>query len=158
MVTISSEILEVPKQCKDRDDCRQRIGFEDYCGADGISLFSDSLVAFNNVTVRFRGVLRDTHPGEFNLTPMIYVMPPSNHECDDLEMRCAVDDVCYGSWESYCKYCLALTQEECVCRDGDGVFGDGTQCWVFMSADVRLMGACQEGACVVEFGSASQAP
>jgi hypothetical protein len=147
-VTISSELLEVPEECKNREDCRHLVAFKNNYGADDISLPSEFSLTLTNVTVRFRALLVDTHPSEFNLTPMIHVMPPSYHQCDDSQTKCEIDQVCYNNWFWYCKDCLTLTPDKCVCRDEDGIFADGTDCR-FAISDIEMRGTCQAGECEV---------
>jgi len=154
-VTLSSEQLVVPEECANRNDCRNQVGFEDMYGADGISLspissdipgFSPSSLTLTNIKLRFRPLLIDTHPWLYNHVPVIMLMPPSDQECNAI--KCEIDQVCYDRYRDYCQHCLALSHQECVCRDEDGIFPDGTFCQFFISGDVIMMGECQDGECI----------
>ncbi|MCK5255915.1 MAG: hypothetical protein KAQ81_07830 [Deltaproteobacteria bacterium] len=156
-VTLSSEHLIVPEECANRNDCRNQVGFEDMYGADGISLspissdipgFSPSSLTLTNIKLRFRPLLIDTHPWLYNHVPVIMLMPPSDQECNGI--KCEIDQVCYDRYQDYCQHCLALSHQECVCRDENGIFPDGTFCQFFISGDVIMMGECQDGECIGE--------
>jgi len=159
-VTISSLQIEVPEDCKgEYNYCRQSVGFEDNYGADGISLsplsseyfYPPSSLTLTNVRLRFRPLIINTGPWEYNFIPVIQLMPPSDHECDDTQTKCDVDEVCYDNYFSYCLYCLALSQEECACRDArGGIFADGTPC-IVVGGCIVSEGECQDGLCVVEW-------
>lgn len=155
-IVISSAQLEIPKECLDRLDCRHLVGFSDKYGADGINVitppdrYSPGILTLTNVRLRFRPLLIDTHPMQFNYVPVLQIMPPSDYECEDSQTRCEIDQVCYGRYQDYCQHCLALSQEECVCRDEEGIFPDGTYCEFFISGDAIVMGECQDGKCFGE--------
>ena len=157
-VTISSEQMEVPEECTiEYNYCRQSVGFENKYEADGISLsplsaeyfYPPSSLTLTNVKLRFRPLIINTGPWEYNFVPVIQLMPPSDRECEDVQTRCDVDQVCYDSYYSYCIYCLALNQAKCRCRDENGIFDDGTPC-MMISGDVLSEGECQDGECAIE--------
>jgi hypothetical protein len=160
-VTLSSEQLVVPEECANRDDCRHHIGFENKYDAEGISLSAEffdfysppftSSLTLTDIKLRFRPLLRDTHMWlESNHTPVLQLMPPSDYECEESHIKCEIDQVCYDRYQDYCQHCLALSHQECVCRDEDGIFPDGTHCEFFVSGDAYMMGECQDGICIVE--------
>lgn len=164
-VVISSAQLKIPKECLDRQDCRHSIGFSDEYGTDGISVIPDlgyfnyppGTLILTNVKLRFRTLLIDTHPDQYNFVPVIQLMPSSDYECEESDVKCANDQVCYGtsdrfcSYCSYCQNCLGISHQECVCQDEDGKFPDGTFCQFFVSGDAIMMGECQDGECIPEY-------
>jgi hypothetical protein len=79
--------------------------------------------------------------------PVIQVMPPADHACEDTQIRCDEDQVCYDKYSAYCRDCLTLSQEECVCRDENGILDDGTYCIVVTGDDTLYSGECQDGIC-----------
>ena len=138
-------------------NCRSRVEFYDSYEADGISLFSDSFLILTNIKLRFRSLIQDRHPIPlpYGYAPAIRLMPPSDHECNDEAIWCDVDQVCYApdpfcSYCPYCMYCLALSPQECACRDEHGFFSNGTVCGFWVSNDARMNGICQDGECVIE--------
>jgi len=158
-VTISSEQMDVPEECTDEYNyCRQSVGFEDKYGANGISLtplsddyfYPSSSLTLTNVKLRFRPLLINTGPWEYNFVPVIRLMPPSDHECEDTQTRCDIDQVCYDDYYSYCVYCLALSQSQCRCRDENEIFEDGTYC-LMTGGDIVVEGECQNGECITEY-------
>lgn len=163
-VVISSAQLKVPKECLDRQDCRHHVGFTDEYGADGISVISypgyfypPGTLILTNVTLRFRPLLIDTHPWLYNHVPVVQLMPPSDYECEESHIKCEYDQVCYStsasfcSYCSYCQHCIGLSHQECVCRDEEEIFPDGTGCEFFVSGDAIMSGECQSGKCEFEY-------
>jgi hypothetical protein len=163
-VTISSEELEVPGKCSNIDYCRLLVGFEDNYGVEGITLTPlsdepDSPVSLTltNVKLRFRTLVVNMGgppppPSlKYNKYPVIQLLPPSDNDCDDTQIKCDEDQTCYDDYFSYCLHCLALSQEECVCRDENEIFDDGTVCMVVTGDDTIDYGECQNGECVGEW-------
>lgn len=156
-VTISSEDLKIPEGCINKDYCRQAIGFEDNYGAEGITLtpisgdyYPPCTLTLTNVRLRFRTVLDFFIPiDEISTTPVIFLMPPSDYECQDDQIKCDVDKVCYDNYRSYCQKCLTLSQEECACQNEEGVLPDNEHCEIFQG-DVIYRGTCQQGKCVTQ--------
>lgn len=158
-VVITSKQLDVPGECLDRNDCRHYFGFSNLYEDDGVNIVSSpgiyiayppGTLILTNVRVRFRKLLVDTHPWFFNHVPVIQVLPPSDHECEEFETKCEHDQVCYNSI-LHCQYCMELTPPECVCRDEGGTFSDGTSCEFFISGDVIISGVCQDGECIPDW-------
>jgi len=158
-VTISSKQLVVPEECANFYDCRHHVGFENKYDVGGISLSAEffdfysppftSSLTLTDIKLRFRPLLRDTHSWlESNHTPVLQLMPPSDYECEESHIKCETDQVCYDRYQDYCQYCLALSHQECVCRDEDVIFPDGTFCQFFISGDALVMGECQDGECI----------
>ena len=163
-VTISSEELEVPDECSNIDYCRLLVGFEDLYGAEGISLtplsdepYAPCSLTLTNVRLRFRTLVINLGgppppPSlKYNKYPVIQLLPPSDYDCDETQIKCDEDQVCYDDYSSYCLHCLALSQEECVCRDENEIFDDGTDCMVITGDDTIDYGECQNGECVGEW-------
>ena len=159
-ITISSEELEVPVECSNMDYCRPLVGFEDNYGAEGISFTPSSSeehplgsLTLTNVVLRLRPlVINEGGPPpppeiKYMKYPVIQLMPPADHECENYQIRCDVDQVCYNNYISYCLHCLTLSQEECDCRDENGIFDDGTSCIVVTGDDTYYNGECQDGKC-----------
>ena len=157
-VTISSEELEVPEKCSNSEVCRFLVGFDDKYGAEGISLtpstsedYPPGSLTLTNVMLRFRTLvinLGGPPPDDYNKIPVIQLLPPSYQGCEDTQTRCDKDQVCYDDYLSYCLHCLALSQEECVCRDEKGIYPDGTSCRVITGDDTLYHGECQNGECI----------
>ena len=163
-VIISSLALEVPEECASIDFCRPIVGFKDNYGAEGISLFPLSsepyppcILILTDVKLRFRTlVINEGGPPpppeiKYSKYPVIQLMPPSDCECDSTQTRCDVDQVCYDNYFSYCLHCRALSQEECVCRDENGIYANGTYCRVVVGDDRLFSGECQNGECEIEW-------
>lgn len=163
-VTISSEELDVSEECSDIDYCRPLVGFEDNYGAEGISLtpllsedYPPGSLTLTNIMLRFRTLVINTGgppppPAiKYNKHPVIQLLPPSYHGCDDKKIRCDVDQVCYDDFFSYCLHCSVLSQEECVCRDENGTYTNGTYCRIVEGDDRIFSGECQNGKCEIEW-------
>ena len=159
-ITITSEELEVPDECSNIGYCRPLVGFEDNYGVEGISLtplsfgeYPPCSLTLTNVMLRFRTLVINVGgpppPPEIKYSkyPAIQLMPPSHYECDDSQIGCDVDRVCYDDHFSYCLHCLALSQEECVCQGKNEIFDDGTDCMVVTGDDTYSSGECQNGKC-----------
>jgi len=155
-VVITSEQLKIPTECLERNDCRHFFGFSNLYEVDGVNTISSpgiyvayppGTLILTNVRVRFRKLLIDTHPWLFNIIPVIQVLPPSDRECGESEIKCEYDQVCYSP-SAYCQHCLELSPQECACRDQNGTFQDGIKCEFFVSGDAILTGECLEGECI----------
>lgn len=154
---ITSKQLQVPEECLDRDDCRHSFGFSNPYEVDGVSIIPNSgyfaypagTLILTNVRVRFRKLLILTHPWIFNFIPVIVVLPPSDYECEESEIKCEHDQVCYSPF-TYCRHCLELSTQECACRDENGVFPDGTSCG-YLTSDIYIIGECQDGECIPDW-------
>ena len=160
-VTISSEELEVPGECSNIDYCRPLVGFRDSYGAEGITItpLSDEpdspySLTLTNMKLRFRALVVNMGgpppPPEIKYSkyPIIQLLPPSDYVCNETQIKCNEDKVCYDNYFSYCLHCLALSQEECVCRDENQIFDDGTNRMVVRGDDIIDHGKCQSGECV----------
>jgi hypothetical protein len=157
-VVITSEQLEVPDRCLERDDCRHNFGFSNANEIDGVLIspnanpedyvYPTGALILTNVRVRFRKLIIDTHPSMFNHIPVMQVLPPSDYECEESEIKCEHDQVCYSTF-FYCEFCLELSPQECVCRDENGTFPDGTSCE--FGGDAIITGECQDGECIPDW-------
>jgi hypothetical protein len=96
---------------------------------------------------RFRGVLLDTHPAQWNYIPVLELLPPSDAPCLEGEFRCAVDQTCFAGFDGYCRSCLGLEKERCACQSPQGDLPDGSACQYWLSGDVLMSGKCQAGVC-----------
>jgi len=136
------------------------VSFSSEYDADGITFtplpdVNAYSLTLTNIKLRFRALTIDRHPDRPSYVRVIRLMPPSDHECESFETRCESDQVCYdirytSSYHYYCRICLDFSQEECVCRDEDGILPDGTLCEIWFSNDVLMYGECQDGECVIE--------
>lgn len=158
-VTISSDQLEIPEGCLNNNHCRQSVGFFLPEPIEGVQLkplseeeYPPCVLTLKNVRLRFRTLRIDTtFYTNYSTTPVIVLMPPSNYECKDSEIKCDTDNVCYDTYNSYCLSCLALSQEECACRNRNGALADGESCKVIISADAYVNGTCQNGKCIADW-------
>jgi hypothetical protein len=158
-ITISSEEVEAPAGCSNMDYCRPLVGFKDSYGAEGIEFTPYSSedhppgsLTLTNVVVRLRPLVINEGgpppgPSGYMKYPVIQILPPTDHECEDTQIRCDADQVCYDYYSRYCRHCLTLSQEECVCRDENGIFDEGTYCIVTTGDDTYYSGECQDGIC-----------
>jgi len=159
-ITISSEEVDAPAGCSDMDYCRPLVGFKDSYGAEGIEFipyssedYPPGSLTLTNVVVRLRPLVINMGgppPGsdlKYMRYPVIQILPPAGQECEDTQIRCDADQVCYEYYNRYCRHCLTLSQEECTCRDESGILDDGTYCIVTTGDDTYYSGECQDGIC-----------
>ena len=107
-------------------------------------------LTLEDVKLRFRHVYYDNHPDGFPCIPTFIIMPPSDYECEAIQFRCDIDEVCYDSYLSYCYSCLAMDEEKCACRDNDGLF-DGVWCDFPIGTDTFSFGECENGVCTATY-------
>jgi hypothetical protein len=155
-VTIASYQLKVPSDCVMRDDCQHAVSFVDAYGAEGIKIspypplsvvYPPGVLTLSDVTLRLRTILEDTHLSQYNFTPVVQILPPTDQPCGESQFRCSADQLCYNYFSSYCQYCLGMSQKHCACRGPDGILDNGTECIVWLSGDSGISGICHNGEC-----------
>ena len=92
--------------------------------------------------------LHSLHPGG-GFRDVVEVLTACAQPCRD-GFRCEATSTCWRSEVEYCKHCLGGTNEACGCYvDGERA-ADGTECTFAVATDIRDVGVCQAGACVLE--------
>jgi hypothetical protein len=157
-ITLLPGDVPVPDLCGKRDDCRQSVAVDlTRQGVQGVActrkekvLWHDVCgeVTFSDTTIRFQGVMTDTHPARWNFIPLLHVLPAASAPCAKGEFRCPADMTCLRSYSEYCRLCLGLAKETCACRGPKGPLPDGSECSYMISGDVIGLGACVKGECV----------
>lgn len=158
-VTVASTQITVPEGLAYGLLCLHKaVSFEDTYGADSIiikyvlpwppSPYGPAFLTLTDTTLRFRPlIIEKRSPPILCDFPVIQLIPPSDYTCSDKQTKCPVDNVCYDDYQVYCRYCLALSPEECVCRDESGTLSEGTPCTFFPGGDVMFEGTCRNGTC-----------
>ena len=104
--------------------------------------YPPALLILSDITLRFRPIIIKTRSAPLWCDfPVIQLLPPSDHGCDDDQILCDYDMVCYNDFEAYCNHCLALPQEACACQNEEGVLADGTFCFI-VQGDIMFTGEC----------------
>lgn len=156
-VVLEAADLPVPEDCRARPDCRPDAAFRmgvplpgvvpegvaDFACSDGFARLT-----LTDTTVRLRPYLYDTHPCEYNLVPLVAVLPPCGTACPEGEALCPVDGVCYAAGEGFCRLCEGGAKEACACRGSEGPLPEGSACSYWRSGDVLCEGRCRQGTCV----------
>lgn len=151
-MTLAAAQIPVPQACLNRMDCRHDVLLSvspslsdvicqtnDAGGCDAISL--------TDTTIRFRGIMRDTHPSRWNFSPMLEVVSACSTPCSTGEFRCPADNTCWSSFDAYCRLCGGQSKEACACQSPEGVLPDGSECHFWVSGDVIQSGTCLTGIC-----------
>lgn len=161
-VEIASDELTAPEECLSNEFCSDSIFFKNSYEHPGIQISGPqpgcqdgvSNLSLTNVVVRLRKqivFMAGTPPGPaefpYTLYTRIEILPPADARCDEGQMKCDVDKVCYDRYQNYCLFCLALTQKECACRDESGLLDNGTTCNQFTRPDAIETGKCFRGKC-----------
>ncbi len=119
-------------------DCQPEVVFFNNYKVEGIIidyldtythyLIKPSVLSLTDITLRFRSVLLCGQGFGFPRIPIVYLMPPSNYECESDKIKCNMDNVCYSS-HNYCLHCMAMSLEDCACRNSQGFIDvDGIDC------------------------------
>ncbi len=151
-MTLTPAQVPVPQSCLNRGDCRHEATLFVSSSLPGVECQGNETggcdaMNLTDTRVRFRGILRDTHPSRWNFSPMLETLPACSAPCMDGEFRCPADDTCWSSFESYCRLCAGQTKEACACQSPEGNQPDGSDCRVWVSGDVIRSGTCQAGVC-----------
>jgi hypothetical protein len=161
-VSVSSLQLTVPQGLSAGPYCFiKTVSFGDAYGVDGIHIkpvltgaicpFGPAVLTITDTTLRFRPlIIKIRVPPILFDFPVIKLLPPSDYVCSDNQTKCPIDNVCYEDYQEYCLYCLALSPEECACRDGGSILSDGTPCTIYPSGDVLFKGICSNGLCLIK--------
>jgi hypothetical protein len=161
LVGVAGSDVQVPESCANRPDCRQRVTFSIsrrlrnvQCVAVEQVVYLSSCAAFvmNDVTVRFRAAMVDTHPSGWNYVPVVYVLPSCETPCLDDELRCAPTNLCFpeSDFVSFCRLCLLEDKRRCACLTKYGQKHEGAECAYNASGDVLCGGTCRKGVCTYE--------
>lgn len=149
--------LQAPPSCMERTDCRHAVAIELTKQLQGFSCKQTEQVLWREfcsevsfptgARFRVRGILYDTHPGQWNYIPILQILPASDVPCLEGEFRCAVDNTCFAGFDDYCRTCLGLEKERCACQSPEGNLPNGSDCQYWQSGDVLVAGKCRTGVC-----------
>ena len=149
--------LQAPPTCTERTDCRHTVAIELTTQLQGFSCKQTEQVLWRefcaDVSIptgarfRMRGILYDTHPGQWNYIPILQILPASDVPCLEGEFRCAVDNTCFVGFDDYCRTCQGLEKERCACQSPEGNLPNGSDCQYWQSGDVLMAGKCRAGVC-----------
>lgn len=156
-IELTAADLKPPASCLERPDCRRAVAIEISDQLPAITCQSTEQVLWKETCAivsfpagarfRIRGILYDTHPGEWNFIPILQVLPPSDMPCREGELRCEADNTCFASFDDYCRTCLGQEKERCACQSPQGDLPNGSDCQYWLSGDVLQAGKCQAGVC-----------
>ena len=154
---LNSFDVELPDVCNGIDGCNQQVYFEieeETKGTKCTDVFNTQnavlcrRVLLSNTTVRFRTVLLDLHPSEYNLVPVVQILPSSSTSCSPSRMHCISDNTCWRTFDSYCRHCLGQDKEICACSTSEGQKEEDERCWYSKTNDVMEVGKCQNDKCI----------
>lgn len=153
-LTVAAAPVPVPASCASRMDCRKQVGFN-AGSTPGVTCKTPdphyvtmcAEVQLAPGIYRFRALLADHHPSQYNFVPVIEILPGCDAECAPNEQRCAADHTCWGNSTGYCLFCLALEKESCACMNKNGPLEEGAFCSYAVSGDVLCSGTCEQSRC-----------
>lgn len=151
-LTLAATQIPVPQACLNRHDCRHDARLTISSSLSGVECQTNDVdgcetVSVTDTTVRFRGIMRDTHPSRWNFSPTLELLSACSAPCESGEFRCPIDNTCWSSFDAYCRLCGGQTKEACACHSPEGVLPDDSECHFWMSGDVIQSGTCQVGVC-----------
>lgn len=151
-LTLAATQIPVPQACLNRHDCRHDALLTVSSSLSGVECQANDVggcetVSMADTTVRFRGIMRDTHPSRWNFSPTLELLSACSAPCESGEFRCPTDNTCWSSFDAYCRLCGGQTKEACACQSPEGILPDGSECHFWMSGDVIQSGTCQVGVC-----------
>jgi len=152
VVRLAAQQIPVPQSCLTRHDCRHEVLLTVASSQPEIECQANDMggchtISLTDTTVRFRGIMRDTHPSRWNFSPVLEIISACSTPCSSSEFRCATDNTCWSSFDAYCRLCGGQSKEACACQSAEGVLPDGSDCHFWMSGDVIQSGTCQAGIC-----------
>jgi hypothetical protein len=155
--TLAAGELQTPPVCMERTDCRHAVAIELSKQLQGFTCQQTEQVLWREFCAevsfptearfRVRGILYDTHPGQWNYIPILQILPASDVPCLEGDFRCAVDNTCFAGFDDYCRTCLGLEKERCACQSPEGSLPNGSDCQYWLSGDVLMAGKCRKGVC-----------
>jgi hypothetical protein len=104
-------------------------------------------ITVQDTTVRLRITERDVHPSQYNIRPVVQVLPRCETACASDEVACPDTHTCWANVRDQCAYCLGGTNQECACWDGAQFEADGTACSYYETGDIISQGTCHAGVC-----------
>ena len=151
-MTLAAAQIPVPQSCLNRMDCRHDALLSASPSLSGVTCQANDAggcdaVNLIDTTIRFRGIMRDTHPSRWNFSPMLEIISACATPCSTGEFRCPADNTCWPSFDAYCRLCGGQSKEACACQSPEGVLPDGSDCHFWVSGDVIQSGTCLAGIC-----------
>lgn len=154
---IAASSLSAPEKCLQRQDCRHEVAIEISDQVAGVDCTRTEQVLWKETCAeatiqpgtrfRLRGILYDTHPGQWNYITILQILPPSDAACQEGQLRCAADSTCFADFDDYCRTCLGQEKENCACQSPEGNKPNGSDCQYWLSGDVLQSGKCWFGTC-----------